>query len=97
MSCCWFVFIQQLDELRTQGLYDYVRNLVSFLGYNIKRIKNILSFIKKTTPAKVVFLVANLCLLACVPFRFLRQYQIEESLFVFALPGSWIFLLFFAR
>uniref|UniRef100_A0A915DIF7 Ion transport domain-containing protein n=1 Tax=Ditylenchus dipsaci TaxID=166011 RepID=A0A915DIF7_9BILA len=56
MSCCWFVFIQQLDELRTQGLYGYVRNL-------------------KTAPAKVM----------------------EESLLVFALPGSWIFLLFFAR
>ncbi|KAI1726226.1 ankyrin repeats (3 copies) domain-containing protein [Ditylenchus destructor] len=78
ISCCWFVFIQQLDELRTQGFYGYARNL-------------------KTAPAKVVFLLANLCLLSCVPFRFLRHTQIEESLLVFALPGSWIFLLFFAR
>ncbi|KHJ93568.1 hypothetical protein OESDEN_06519 [Oesophagostomum dentatum] len=33
----------------------------------------------------------------CIPFRFLQLHEIEEALFVFALPGSWIFLLFFAR
>ncbi|CEF71670.1 Inactive [Strongyloides ratti] len=51
----------------------------------------------KTAPAKVVFFMANICLLACVPFRILKYYQVEEGLLVFALPGSWIFLLFFAR
>ncbi|EYC35144.1 hypothetical protein Y032_1135g3668, partial [Ancylostoma ceylanicum] len=51
----------------------------------------------KTVPAKAVFCVANICILLCIPFRFLRLHEIEEALFVFALPGSWIFLLFFAR
>lgn len=51
----------------------------------------------KTAPAKIVFFMANICLLACVPFRILQYYQVEEGLLVFALPGSWIFLLFFAR
>ncbi|VDM45622.1 unnamed protein product [Toxocara canis] len=77
-SCVFFVFFQQLGELRTQGFYGYVRNL-------------------KTAPAKIVFLGANICILACVPFRLLGNMQVEEALLVFALPGSWIFLLFFAR
>ncbi|KAK0397772.1 hypothetical protein QR680_002261 [Steinernema hermaphroditum] len=78
LSCVFFVFIQQLGEIRTQGLYGYIRNL-------------------KTAPAKIVFFVANLCILACVPFRITKNREVEEALFVFALPGSWIFLLFFAR
>ncbi|KAF7640482.1 ANK_REP_REGION domain-containing protein [Meloidogyne graminicola] len=48
-------------------------------------------------PSKIVYLFANLCLLACIPLRFLRMTVIEESLLSFALPGSWMFLLFFAR
>ncbi|ETN73348.1 transient-receptor-potential calcium channel protein [Necator americanus] len=51
----------------------------------------------KTVPAKSVFCLANICLLLCIPFRILRLHELEEALFVFALPGSWIFLLFFAR
>lgn len=78
LNCVFFVFFQQLGEIRTQGLTGYFRNL-------------------KTVPAKAVFCVANICILLCIPFRFLKLHEIEEALFVFALPGSWIFLLFFAR
>ncbi|KAI6229478.1 Inactive [Aphelenchoides besseyi] len=78
LSCVWFVFGQQVGDLRTQGFYGYFKNLT-------------------TAPAKIVYLVANICLLLCVPFRFLRHYDIEEGLLIFSLPGSWIFLLFFAR
>ncbi|KAK5969355.1 Olfactory channel [Trichostrongylus colubriformis] len=77
-NCVFFVFFQQLGEIRTQGLAGYFRNL-------------------KTVPAKAVFCVANICILLCIPFRILKLHEIEEALFVFALPGSWIFLLFFAR
>ncbi|CAJ0936260.1 unnamed protein product, partial [Mesorhabditis belari] len=78
ISCIVFVFFQQLSELRQQGFYSYLRNLI-------------------TAPAKVIFLMANVCLLLCVPCRVMRKHEFEEALFVFALPGSWIFLLFFAR
>uniref|UniRef100_A0A7I4YJU2 Ion_trans domain-containing protein n=2 Tax=Haemonchus contortus TaxID=6289 RepID=A0A7I4YJU2_HAECO len=78
LNCVFFVFFQQLGELRTQGLTGYFRNL-------------------KTVPAKAVFCVANICILLCIPFRILKLHELEEALFVFALPGSWIFLLFFAR
>ncbi|KAI6170476.1 Inactive [Aphelenchoides bicaudatus] len=78
ISCVWFIFGQQVSDLRTQGWYGYIKNLT-------------------TAPAKIVYLAANICLLLCVPFRFLRKYDIEEGLLIFSLPGSWIFLLFFAR
>ncbi|CAD5218239.1 unnamed protein product [Bursaphelenchus okinawaensis] len=78
LSCVWFVFVQQVGDLRTQGFQGYLRNLA-------------------TAPAKIVYLIANICLLLCVPFRFTQQNQIEEGLLIFAIPGSWIFLLFFAR
>ncbi|KAK6022316.1 transporter, cation channel family protein [Ostertagia ostertagi] len=78
INCIFFVFFQQLGEIRTQGIAGYFRNL-------------------KTVPAKAVFCVANICILMCIPFRILKLHELEEALFVFALPGSWIFLLFFAR
>ncbi|KAK6052141.1 transporter, cation channel family protein, partial [Cooperia oncophora] len=78
LNCIFFVFFQQLGEIRTQGIAGYFRNL-------------------KTVPAKAVFCVANIFILLCIPFRILRLHELEEALFVFALPGSWIFLLFFAR
>uniref|UniRef100_A0A0N5AXY8 ANK_REP_REGION domain-containing protein n=1 Tax=Syphacia muris TaxID=451379 RepID=A0A0N5AXY8_9BILA len=52
---------------------------------------------KKTAPAKVVFFCACICLILCVPCRLLKMVRIEEAFLVFALPGSWIFFLFFAR
>nr|CAD2200043.1 unnamed protein product [Meloidogyne enterolobii] len=78
ISCLWFVLGQQLSELRTQSIYDYLRNLMN-------------------APSKIVYLFANLCLLACAVLRILRMPLLEEALLSFALPGSWIFLLFFAR
>ncbi|GMS95791.1 hypothetical protein PENTCL1PPCAC_17966, partial [Pristionchus entomophagus] len=78
LNCLFFVFVQQLGELRTQGFFGYFRNL-------------------RTAPAKIIFIGANILLLLCIPFRILELHEVEEALFVFALPGSWMFLLFFAR
>uniref|UniRef100_A0AC34PUE8 Ion transport domain-containing protein n=1 Tax=Panagrolaimus sp. JU765 TaxID=591449 RepID=A0AC34PUE8_9BILA len=77
-SSLYFVFYQQVDELRTQGFYGYLKNL-------------------QTAPAKTIYLIANLCTLACVPCRLTRNLLLEEALLVIAVPGSWMFLLFFAR
>ncbi|KAL3084616.1 hypothetical protein niasHS_009122 [Heterodera schachtii] len=79
LCSCWFVFIQQIDELRChQGIRAYLWNL-------------------STVPAKVVYVVANLCLLICVPLRFTGLIRIEDALLSFVLPGSWAYVLFFAR
>uniref|UniRef100_A0A914H3C0 Ion transport domain-containing protein n=1 Tax=Globodera rostochiensis TaxID=31243 RepID=A0A914H3C0_GLORO len=76
LCCFWFLFVQQLSDVRNQGIYAYYQNI-------------------KTAPAKVVYICANLCFLACVPTRILGLHELEECLLSFALPGSWTFLLFF--
>ncbi|KAL3079064.1 hypothetical protein niasHS_014846 [Heterodera schachtii] len=76
LCCFWFLFVQQLSDVRNQGIYAYYQNIV-------------------TAPAKVVYIGANLCLVACVPSRLLGLHELEECLLSFALPGSWTFLLFF--
>ena len=92
----WFVFGQQVGDLRTQGLQGYVKNLVRVLYSQCAHTCRV-QHVQTTTPAKIVYLVANICLLFCVPFRFLQRFDVEEGLLIFSLPGSWIFLLFFAR
>jgi len=38
-------------------------------------------------PSKIVYLFANLCLLACAVLRILRMPLLEEAVLSFALPG----------
>uniref|UniRef100_A0A2A4JYR0 Ion transport domain-containing protein n=1 Tax=Heliothis virescens TaxID=7102 RepID=A0A2A4JYR0_HELVI len=47
-------------------------------------------------PAKFIFLMSNLLLLACIPARLMRQPMLEEALLIFLLPGCWFLLMFFA-
>ncbi|XP_035451901.2 uncharacterized protein LOC118277284 [Spodoptera frugiperda] len=47
-------------------------------------------------PAKFIFLISNLLLLACIPARLMRQTMLEEALLIFLLPGFWFLLMFFA-
>ncbi|CAH0597011.1 unnamed protein product [Chrysodeixis includens] len=47
-------------------------------------------------PAKFIFLISNLLLLACIPARLMRQTMLEEALLIFLLPGCWFLLMFFA-
>ncbi|XP_065200513.1 transient receptor potential cation channel subfamily V member 6 isoform X2 [Planococcus citri] len=56
------------------------------------------SFIKQlpNEPAKAIFLISNILILACIPFRLTGDKQTEEAILVFAVPGSWFLLMFFA-
>lgn len=47
-------------------------------------------------PAKLIFLISNLLILACIPPRIMGDKQTEEAILVFAVPGSWFLLMFFA-
>jgi len=47
-------------------------------------------------PDKAIFLLSNLLILACIPFRLTGDVITEEAILVFALPGSWFLLMFFA-
>lgn len=56
------------------------------------------AFLKQTkqTPAKAIFIVSNIMILACIPLRFMGNDDLEEAVLLFAVPGSWFFLMFFA-
>ncbi|KAK5644509.1 hypothetical protein RI129_005809 [Pyrocoelia pectoralis] len=48
------------------------------------------------SPAKAIFLISNLLILACIPFRIYDDRKTEEAILAFAVPGSWFLLMFFA-
>ncbi|XP_055912069.1 uncharacterized protein LOC129946068 [Eupeodes corollae] len=56
------------------------------------------AFLKQLShaPAKAIFLLSNLLILACIPFRMMGDIDTEEAILVFAVPGSWFLLMFFA-
>uniref|UniRef100_A0A8D9AWS3 Transient receptor potential cation channel subfamily V member 6 n=1 Tax=Cacopsylla melanoneura TaxID=428564 RepID=A0A8D9AWS3_9HEMI len=56
------------------------------------------SFLKqlKNEPAKLIFLISNILILACIPFRIIGDKKTEEAILIFAVPGSWFLLMFFA-
>ncbi|XP_029163221.1 uncharacterized protein LOC114934682 [Nylanderia fulva] len=57
-----------------------------------------LSFLKQlsTEPAKLIFVISNLLILACIPCRIAENRHAEDAILVFAVPGSWFLLMFFA-
>nr|XP_050863720.1 uncharacterized protein LOC127070009 [Vespula vulgaris] len=58
----------------------------------------LLSFLKQLThePAKLIFVISNLLILACIPCRFAANRDAEDAILVVAVPGSWFLLMFFA-
>ncbi|KAJ4439647.1 hypothetical protein ANN_07775 [Periplaneta americana] len=72
-----YVIFQQGEEIKNQGLWSFLKQLIH-------------------APDKAIFLVSNLLILACIPFRLTGNLIAEEAILVFALPGSWFLLMFFA-
>ncbi|XP_076282451.1 transient receptor potential cation channel subfamily V iav [Lasioglossum baleicum] len=58
----------------------------------------LLSFLKQLShePAKLIFVVSNLLILACIPYRLAGNRDLEDAILVVAVPGSWFLLMFFA-
>ncbi|XP_076546096.1 transient receptor potential cation channel subfamily V iav [Osmia lignaria lignaria] len=76
------------------GVLSYI--LVQ-LGGEIINI-GLLSFLKQLShePAKLIFLISNLLILACIPCRLAGNRHAEDAILVVAVPGSWFLLMFFA-
>ncbi|XP_016907461.2 uncharacterized protein LOC107994862 isoform X4 [Apis cerana] len=76
------------------GVLSYI--LVQ-LGGEIINI-GLLSFMKQLShePAKLIFLISNLLILACIPCRLAGNRHAEDAILVVAVPGSWFLLMFFA-
>ncbi|XP_076181972.1 transient receptor potential cation channel subfamily V iav isoform X2 [Ptiloglossa arizonensis] len=56
------------------------------------------SFLKQLShePAKLIFLISNLLILACIPCRLAGNRHAEDAILVVAVPCSWFLLMFFA-
>ncbi|XP_076222238.1 transient receptor potential cation channel subfamily V iav isoform X3 [Nomia melanderi] len=76
------------------GVLSYI--LVQ-LGGEIINI-GLLSFMKQLShePAKLIFVISNLLILACIPCRLAGNRDAEDAILVVAVPGSWFLLMFFA-
>ncbi|XP_043488062.1 uncharacterized protein LOC122514992 [Polistes fuscatus] len=76
------------------GVLSYI--LVQLGGEMIN--VGLLSFLKQLThePAKLIFVISNLLILACIPCRFVGDRDAEDAILVVAVPGSWFLLMFFA-
>ncbi|XP_015185813.1 PREDICTED: uncharacterized protein LOC107071371 [Polistes dominula] len=76
------------------GVLSYI--LVQLGGEMIN--VGLLSFLKQLThePAKLIFVISNLLILACIPCRFAGDRDAEDAILVVAVPGSWFLLMFFA-
>ncbi|XP_037932563.1 uncharacterized protein LOC119667344 [Teleopsis dalmanni] len=76
------------------GVLSYV---IFQQGDEIKN-QGLSAFLKQLShaPAKAIFLVSNLMILSCIPFRLMGDKDTEEAILIFAVPGSWFLLMFFA-
>ncbi|XP_077283026.1 transient receptor potential cation channel subfamily V iav isoform X2 [Arctopsyche grandis] len=93
------------EDIRTVARYlCEIGTLVGVLSYVLlqqgEELKNqgLVAFVKQLThaPAKAIFLVSNLLILACIPCRLMGDRSSEEAILVVAVPGSWFLLMFFA-
>ncbi|XP_031621236.1 transient receptor potential cation channel subfamily V member 4 isoform X2 [Contarinia nasturtii] len=87
--------IRYFSEVATlTGVLSYV---VFQQGDEIKN-QGLSAFLKQLAhaPAKAIFLISNIMILACIPFRLIGDTDTEEAILVFAVPGSWFLLMFFA-
>lgn len=76
------------------GVLSYV---IFQQGDEIKN-QGLITFLRQQShsPAKAIFLVSNLLILACIPCRLHGDRNTEEAILLFAVPGSWFLLMFFA-
>lgn len=92
-----YVIVQQGDEIRNQGFSAFIKQLVCSLRKQYIVFIYIFDFLFQFhDPAKAIFLISNILILACIPFRMIGDTNTEEAILGFAVPGSWFLLMFFA-
>ncbi|XP_055713995.1 uncharacterized protein LOC129808214 [Phlebotomus papatasi] len=76
------------------GVLSYV---IFQQGDEVKN-QGLVAFLRQlpNSPAKFIFLISNFLILACIPCRIAGDTDTEEAILVFAVPGSWFLLMFFA-
>lgn len=105
------VYLRPAEGLLTiQGVKDIVRIvseilvvlgcvLILFIDIGEVASQGFWSFVKNSrhAPAQTIFLISCLMIMLCIPLRFTGHEQVESVLLILAVPGSWFYLLFFAR
>jgi len=83
LGCVGFIIFQLGGEIKNAGFDCFQRNL-------------------RSAPPKILFVISCILFLACIPVRILQLWEeeeyyrnIEESMLIFAIPGSWFYLMFF--
>ena len=83
LGCVAFIMFQLVSEIKNAGIDCFWRNL-------------------KSAPPKFLFVISTFLMLGCIPCRLLqfsseekRYRTIEEAFLIFAVPGSWFYLMFF--
>lgn len=89
-----YVIFQQGDEIKNQGLLPFLKQQVLEQSRRTAECYDVL--LQSHSPPKAIFLVSNLLILACIPCRLSGDRKTEEAILVFAVPGSWFLLMFFA-
>ncbi|XP_055682448.1 uncharacterized protein LOC129789581 isoform X2 [Lutzomyia longipalpis] len=87
--------IRYCAEIATiMGVLSYV---IFQQGDEVKN-QGLVAFLRQlpNSPAKFIFLISNFLILACIPCRIAGDTDTEEAILVFAVPGSWFLLMFFA-
>lgn len=95
---------EEMDIKTVVRYCSEVATLIGVLCYLVfqqgDEIKNqgFSGFVKQLVhaPAQGIFLISNIMILACIPFRIMGDIDTEEAILVFAVPGSWFLLMFFA-
>ncbi|XP_043278633.1 uncharacterized protein iav isoform X2 [Venturia canescens] len=82
------------ESVTVIGVLSYI--LIQ-LGGEVVNI-GLISFLKQLShePAKFIFLLSNILILACIPYRLVGDRHSEDAILVIAVPGSWFLLMFFA-
>ena len=83
------------EQLHTNGVN--IINLRFAKEQNQTYILSSVACLQAHAPDQTVYLLSCFLILACIPFRFLELTNVEDVLLIMAAPGSWFFLLFFAR
>lgn len=97
-----YLILQQGDEIKNQGLPAFLKQLVRvlfafpFSSFHFFVNCTEFSYFQANAPAKAIFLISNVMILSCIPYRILGDTDTEEAILVFAVPGSWFLLMFFA-
>lgn len=112
LSCAVYIRPNDITQLATAAdpssiaryCFEIITVLMSIyaLLYSFVRIKHISTIdefwmILRSMPTRILYYLACILMLVCIPARFLKLVDLEDWLLTFAIPFFWSYFFFFAR